>query len=214
MRNKLLAIDLSSTCTGYSLWDIESKSLLEYGFLKPSFKVPKVKGIPTLSYPQLQASKLAHFAEELVREIMQDESITYVAIEEINGSKNRLGQKTLDGLHWLLLDRMPKNLFGKVRYFDSDGKTGWRSAQGLKLQLSEQDKMLNKDTKAFNKKIAKGTKKKPVITQKTLAARLVNKLFNLSLDVDVNESDADIADAIGLGYFVLTKVMTNQVTEG
>jgi hypothetical protein len=196
------------------VWDLDGKTLLEYGCIKPSFKTSKKKGVTELIYPQLQALKLANFAEELVELISKYDfdTIQAIVIEEINGSKNRLGQKTLDGLHWLLLDRLPRSLLFKVKYCDSDGKTGWRSAQGLALQLSETDKAMNKDRKAFNKKLAKGQKKKPVITQKTLAARFVNSKFGLAFDVDARESDSDICDAIGLGYYIIHHVLQEKVS--
>lgn len=57
----------------------------------------------------------------------------------------------------------------------------------------------NKEARKLNKRIAKGTRKLPIIGPKHLAARYVNKKFKLNLDVDLNATDNDMADAIAMG---------------
>lgn len=206
--NLLLSLDLSTTCTGYALFDITTKELVAHGFIKPDFRNPIKRGIITYTYPRAQIYKL----RELVNQIMTDETlklkeVKYIVIEEVNRGISRLPQKTLDGYHFMLLNAMDDATLDKVRYVDSDGKCGWRSrGTGLSLQLSEQDKLLNKENKKINKKASRGHKV-PIITQKHLACRLVNKKFNLNLDVDARAEDSDMADAIGLGLYYVTKVL-------
>lgn len=198
----LLALDLSTTCTGFAVFDLETKELLRFGKIDPDFKNPKKKGIPKHGVTEAQVLKLRILSNQVIELI--DLSTTVIAIEQINRGKNRLGQKVLDGFHHVLLERMPYDEVRKVQFHDSDGADGWRSVNGLKLQLSQSDKEWNKKAKKLNKKLGKGQKKLDVITQKTLACKYVNKRYNLEL----NEKDgSDIADAIGLGTFVLEKVL-------
>lgn len=200
----LLSLDLSTTCTGWAKWDLATKRLLAFGILLPKVKPPR--GVK-LAYPQMQVLKLRNLSDQIVDLI--DGSVKKIVIEEINRGKNRLGQKVLDGLHWVLLDRMPWNFAEMVVYRDSDGSTGWRSAQGLGLQLSPADKMTNKERKKFNKKLGPREKKLPIISQKTLACRFVNKNYGLNLNVDKDSTDGDIADAIGLGHFYLHRCLND-----
>ncbi len=200
----LLSLDLSSTCTGWAKLDIESNKLLSFGSIYPSFKNPVTKKIPKYSYPQLHVLKLRELADQVIE--LLDDSIKVIAIEEINRGKSRIGQKVLDSFHAVLLERMPWEYTQKVIFYDSDGKDGWRSVNGLALQLSEFDKLSNKNAKKLNKKLGKGEKKLPIITQKTLAVRYVNKRYELTLK---EADDSDAADAIGLGTFVLDKVLVH-----
>lgn len=203
--NILLSLDLSTTCTGWAKFDLDSGELLAFGFIQPNFKNPVKKGIPQYSYPQGQALKLRTLADQIIE--LMEPNVTKIVIEEINSGKNRLGQKVLDGFHFMLLDRMPWDFVRQVSYFDSDGKDGWRSAYGLRLQLSSSDRSLNKDRKKMNKKLGKGQKKLPLITQKDLACKYVNKAYGLNLDCDKETTDGDVADAIGLGHFYLTRIV-------
>lgn len=200
----LLSLDLSTTCTGWAKFNLDTMELIAYGFIKPDFKNPKKKGIPLYTYPRAQVLKLRKLSKQVLELINHE--VELIVVEEINRGKNRLGQKVLDGFHFMLLDRIFVDALPRVLYFDSDGSDGWRSKAGLKLQLSDMDKIQNKERKKLNKKIAKGQKKLDIITQKTLACRYVNKTYGLKLNDDLNESDGDIADAIGLGHFFLTKV--------
>ena len=91
--------------------------------------------------------------------------------------------------------------FSTITYIDSDGLNGWRTF--LNLKLSAADKAINKEHKKLNKKLKKGSKKLPIINKKHLACRFVNKTYKLDLDVDLRETDGDIADSIGLGTVFL-----------
>jgi hypothetical protein len=196
---KLLSLDLSTSCTGYAVFDVKTQKLLEYGALKSS-----EKGISTKSYPERQLRKLIKMAED-IKEVIDRIDPDMILIEEVNPSKQRLGQKTLDGIHWILLltiiDRIKT-----VKYKDSDGNSGWRSDIGLKL--SPTDKLKNKQISEYNKQLKASRKKKKdiegklkdKINKKHLAVRWVNKKFNKNFDLDTDSTAGDICDAIGLGW--------------
>jgi len=186
----LLSIDLSTSCTGLSVFDIETKELKSHTFIKPS-----TKGLSKLKYPIKQLTKMMAYAKVL-QEYIDSINPDVIVIEEIAGSKQRMGQKTLDGMHWILLLHIEPHA-EKVHYYDVTGKSGWRT--DLKLKLSDADKAHNKEFRKLNKKLAKGTKKVPIIGPKHLAARYVNKHFGLNLDVDENPGDNDMADSIAMG---------------
>ena len=192
---KLLALDLSTTCTGWSIWDTNSKTLLEYGIIKAIWAKPK----PKKKY-ELQIAKLDSMTDQILDLIKGTKGLEIIAIEEINRGKNRFSQKILDGLHYVLLFKMDLETLDKVEYKDSDGIFGWRS--DLKLTLSEADKKYNKESRLRNKKLSRGNKL-PIITKKHLACRFVNRKFRTKFNVDKNKTDSDIVDSIGLGYAYL-----------
>lgn len=137
-----------------------------------------------------------------IRSLIENYKPTFVVIEEIAGSKNRISQKTLDGLHWIVLINNPE-ILDIVKYQDVTGLDGWRSHLGLKL--TEQDKLNNKEAKKLNKDLAPSSRL-PIYDTKDLAARHVNQNFGLSLDPQERDSDADIADSIAMGHaWLITK---------
>lgn len=190
MTSKLLSIDLSTTCTGFSTFNLETKELIDYCALKPS-----TKGLKGLVYPELTLVKMQNFALKL-RDYILEVDPSIIVIEEIAGSKNRMGQKTLDGMHWILLKAIPEYI-KRVHYYDVTGAKGWRTNLGLKL--TDADKATNKEYRKLNKNLEKGTKKLPIIGPKHLAARYVNYTYGTHFDVDANTSDNDIADSIAMG---------------
>ena len=203
----LLSLDLSTSATGWARFNIETGELLGFGVIEPDYKQPKTeKGIPKLAYPQLQLQKMRRLCNQMMV-LFADDNIEMIVIEEINRGISRIGQKVLDSFHFLLLNSLSHDHLMRVSYHDSDGAGGWRSAHGLKLQLSEVDKAQNKITRNINKKRKKGVGKLPVITQKHLACRWVNKRFGLDLDCDQRPTDGDKSDAIGLGMFVLIYIL-------
>ena len=203
--NLLLSLDYSTTCTGWSIFDIENKKLLFYGIIKP-----KVLLLSKMKYPKKQLEVCKSIAEQLWQLILKYNP-DRIVMEEINRHKSRLSGKTLDGGHYIFYYKIQKEL-AKVTMMDSDGKTGWRTR--LQLFMSDADKLHNKEAKKLNKKLLKGTKKIPKITKKHLAARFVNSHYCTSFDVDAQVSDADISDSIGLGhaflYYVLPTLSTVQ----
>ena len=196
---KLLALDLSTVSSGYAIWNMETKKLLKYDVIKPN--IPRPKSIIERSSLTHKLNKLKSIAAQ-IKVLIEAAKVDVIVIEEINRGKNRLGQKTLDGFHYIVQMTIQDHLH-KVGYIDSDGPTGWRTT--LNLRLSPNDKTLNKSARAFNKKRIKGIKKQPLVTKKTLAANYVNKAYKTQFDVDKQASDSDICDAIGLGHaFLLT----------
>lgn len=191
----LLSLDLSTTATGWALWELKHKALNRYGVFRP-----KVKGISKLSYPKAQLAKMRNMTLQIVELVEATPQIKRIVIEEVNLGKNRISQKTLDGLHYILVDRLGDKV-DLVFYKDSDGPKGWRT--NLDLKLSENDKKLNKMRRVQNKKHAKGDKKAHIINRKDLACRFVNKTYGLKLDASQKSTDGDLADAIGLGHAIL-----------
>lgn len=192
MENKvLLSLDLSTTCTGWSVFDIKTKVLITYGTLKPS-----TKGISKLVYPKQQLTKMIDLSFQ-IKALIENYKPEHIVIEEIAGSRQRLGQKVLDGLHWVLLIHIQEYI-DIVNYYDVTGENGWRT--NLSLKLSDADKLANKEAKKLNPTLGKGVTKLPIYDAKDLAARFANKLFKLSLDPQVNQFDSDIADSICMGF--------------
>jgi len=202
----LLSLDLSTTSTGYAVFDLSKptlkEALIECGAFKPS-----VPGITKLTYPKGALKKcqdLARIIMDIIIKVQPDK----IVIEEINSGKNRLGQKVLDGLHFILLDRIEAQI-PIIQFMDSDGNTGWRSKACLKLILSKNDKTTNTRRRKRNKEARAAAKKNgkriangillPIITKKHKAAEFVNSLYGTTLDVDMTSNHADIGDAIGLG---------------
>jgi len=189
MKKTLLSLDMSTTCTGWALFDIESKELLAYDKLKPS-----VKGGSKMTYPRAQLERMKSIAEQILG-LVESYKPHGIVIEEITGSKQRLGQKTLDGLHFIVAYYLQEYL-DIVSYYDVTGLNGWRTH--LNLRLSDADKASNKESKKLNKKLPP-RQKLPIIGPKHLACRHANRRFGMNLDVEVTKTDADIADALCLG---------------
>ncbi len=190
----LLSLDLSTTCTGWSTFDLDSKKLVSYGYLKPS---TKVNGTPISKekYPMQQLLKMQDLSCKILNLIEQHKP-THIVIEEIAGSKNRLGQKVLDGFHFILLTYIQKYI-PIIEYYDVSGKDGWRTHLGFRL--TEADKQNNKENRKLNNQLAKGTRKLPIIDNKDLACRHVNAKYGLMLDAQTSQSDTDLADSVSMG---------------
>lgn len=201
----LLSIDLSTTCTGYALFDKDSEKLLEHDIIRP-----KVKGVTKFQYPNRQLRIMIDVSQKIVEMIKSQPQLPEtIVIEEIAGSKNRIGQKTLDGVHWILMDALNDlELIDRVVYYDVTGKDGWR--YHLNIKLNEADKKNNKKNRKMNKELSKGTSKLPVVGWKHLACRYANEKYGLDLNVESNKFDGDRADAICMGDAYLTVVLPNQ----
>lgn len=195
-----LALDLSTTSTGWALFDATTGKPLAYGALVPRNLSRK--------QPPTASAKLGRMVD-LAREVgglVKQHNPSRLVIEEIAGSKNRLTQKVLDGFHYLvMLEIMP--WLDSAHFYDVSGLDGWRTH--LKLKLSEADKLNNKTAKKLNPKLPRG-QKLPEVTPKHLAAREVLRCLGISLDVDGKASDNDIADALAMGFayfrFILPKL--------
>jgi Holliday junction resolvasome RuvABC endonuclease subunit len=184
----LLSIDLSTNCTGWSLFQIDTCSLIEYGSIKGKSFKDTSQWRSTLKKLEYMASSILNLIEQYKPDL--------IVIEEIAGSKNRIGQKTLDMAHGILWKTIDKYL-DIVSYYDVSGSDGWRTHLGLKL--TEADKLANREAKKLNPQLGRGVSKMPVYTPKDLAARYANWRFGLALDVQLNQTDNDIADSISMG---------------
>lgn len=192
---KTLILDLSTSSTGYALFD--GKSLKAYGTVSPS----KIPGISKMTYPEKAYEKIVSVSDQ-IEVLVRDLSPDRIICEEVNRGINRISQKSLDALHFFVLDRLKKldpKWLSKIEYMDSNGKTGWRGKLGLKL--SAEDKKYNAKARRHNKK---SKLKQPIIDWKTLAQRWVNINLDTNFDVVNNNGDADICDAIALGCAALS----------
>lgn len=191
----LLSLDMSTTCTGWSIFDVEAKALISQGLIRPSTR----GGVAKMTYPKQQLTKMKDISAQILALINLHDPATIV-IEEIAGSKNRLGQKTLDGLHFIVALAIEPFL-DRVKYYDVTGSSGWRTH--LRLRLSDADKLANKEAKKLNKKLTPA-QRLPVYTPKHLACRHANARFNLALDCEIRETDGDLADSASMGDAFLT----------
>lgn len=199
---KLLALDLSTSVTGWAFF--EDGKLVDHGMI-----VPKVKGITKMLYPEKQLAKMRDISVKLFDLLMLKDP-DHIVIEEINRGISRIGQKSLDALHFLFIDEIDKmnvyeDFFSKLTYYDSNGKDGWRTH--LKMRLGKDDKEYNKMAREYNKKNAKKIKagaapRRDIVDWKNLAIRFVNENHKLDLDKKVKGS-GDIADAICMGHAFL-----------
>lgn len=209
----ILSIDYSTSSTGYAVFDTEKplkNSLKLYGVIKP-----KVEGITKLTYPKgtlLKSISQAIQLKDLIANIKPDK----IVMEEVNSGVSRLGQKALDGGHFIFY-YFNQDSLNILHMIDSDGSSGWRSKACLNLTLSKNDKTSNNRRRARNKaarEAAKKAKKRiengvllPIINKKHKAAEFVNSLFGTDFDVDKVNNHADIADSIGLGVAFIVFVL-------
>ena len=87
--------------------------------------------------------------QKLITELAPEQLV----IEEVNRGISRIGQKSLDALHFFVLFELRKcfpNLLDSLAYLDSNGTTGWRTV--LKMKLSDADKKHNLQARKNNKK--------------------------------------------------------------
>lgn len=186
----LLSLDLSTTCCGWSVFEIETRKLVTYGILKPS-----TKGLYKMEYPKQQLTKMIDLSFKLLS-LIENYKPHRIVVEEITGSRQRLGQKVLDGIHWLFLYHAQK-FIDIISYYDVSGIDGWRTNLGLRL--TEADKLNNKESKKINKLLARGSRPLHIVDAKDLACRYVNSIYGLNLNAEVNQYDSDVADSVSMG---------------
>lgn len=205
MSKLLLSLDLSTTSTGWSIFNMETGKLLEYDNLKPNMK----GGVAKLVYPRQQLTKMVDLAIQ-IKSIVDNYKPTTIVIEEIAGSRQRLGQKVLDGLHWVVLMYL-QDVLDVVVYYDVTGPNGWRHHLGLRL--TEIDKLRNKEAKKLNPKLDSKSRL-PIVDAKDLAARYVNEVYGLELDPQTKKTDSDIGDSIAMGSAYLKIRCPNSKNHG
>lgn len=194
----ILSLDLSTTCTGWAIFQKDNKALVDYGKIKPA-----TKGLSKLEYPIKQLTKMIDISQQILAILKARPNITRIVIEEVNRHKSRLSGKTLDGLHWILLLLMEEKHRKTVKFVDSDGANGWRTQ--LNLRLSDRDKKHNAEASKLNKRIKKSSEKIKKINAKHLSCRFANEKYGLKLNVDLDSTDGDVADSIGLGHSYLNR---------
>ena len=177
---KVLALDLSTTSTGWALF--EGKELAKYGIVEPE----KPKGFTKLKYPKKQLVRIMSIATQ-VHEIVQKYNPDKIVIEEINRGINRIGQKSLDALHFFVLFYIEATQgLDNIKFIDSNGKKGWRTI----LKLSIKDKYKGKSVSERWKKVAED---------------FVNGRYKTNFSVWLRKEEADLCDAICLGHCYLWK---------
>ena len=200
---KVLSLDLSTSCTGFAIFNTEEKHML----LTSGIIEPDNKGLAKLEYPEKQLIRMQRLSENILI-LIESQKPDLIVIEEITGSgvSSRLSQKTLDGFHYVLLGKIQAHI-KKVKYIDVSGPYGWRFF--LNIRLADQDKILNKERKVLNKKLHKGMKKLPIISWKHLSVRYVNSKLDLKhkYDVDVDVTAGDECDAICIGQAYIKHVL-------
>lgn len=145
-------------------------------------------------YPKQQLTKMIDLSFQ-IRSVIQNYAPTRIVIEEIAGSKQRLRQKVLDGLHWVLLMHI-QEFIDIIEYYDVTGSDGWRTHLGLRL--SENDKLANKEAKKLNPTLATSSRL-PIYDAKDLACRYANETYGLALDPQTNQYDSDVGDSVSMG---------------
>lgn len=182
----LLTLDLSTKSTGYALF-VDGK-LSETGTITPG----KIKGISKMVYPESAYERNIRVAEQVTELYLKHEP-DVVYIEEINRGINRIAQKSLDGLHFLVLDRLKsakEDILTKIHFIDSNGASGWRG-------------VLDISTKPY-----KGIKKSRSEKWKKAAEEYVNEALGTDYDVWEHPEQADECDAVAIGLAVLKKGLT------
>lgn len=187
--NILLSLDLSTSCVGWSVFNMDTEELVTYGTLRPKFP-----GMSKMIYPRQQLMKMIDLSYK-IKSVIDNFKPTKIVIEEIAGSRQRLGQKVLDGLHWILLYHI-QDLLDIIEFYDVTGNNSWRYDLGMKL--GEQDKIYNKEAKKLNKQIG-NTTKIHVYNWKDLSCRYANATYGLGLDPIQNDTDGDIGDSVAMG---------------
>lgn len=197
----LLGLDLSTSATGWCLFNIKTKKLLKYGVLKATAR--GLLPYAPLHKKLIRLERMARQVDELIKTFEDVHTPDFIVIEEITGSKNRIGQKLLDGQHWILLQQLHNYLrLNLIFYYDVSGAVGWRT--DLKLKLTVTDKIKNKQSRQINKIHRKDQIKIKIIGYKHLSCRFVSKKFSLNLDCDIKTTDGDIADSIAMTYAFIT----------
>lgn len=180
---KLLSLDLSTSNSGFAVFDVKKKKLIRSGQLRA-----KIKGISKMRYPENAFHKCLHISAQ-IGDLVAEEKPDIIVIEEVNRGINRIAQKSLDALHFFVLQAcFSEDLFPKLQYVDSNGAKGWRGQLGITIKKKYPH--------------LKGASAK----WKKAAEEFVNKKFKKNFDVENNKRDADEVDAICVGWSVCSKL--------
>lgn len=190
---KLLSLDISTSCSGWSLFDIATGTLIEHGILEPQMP----KGYSKMVYPEKALHATMSMSQQL-HDLVLSKLPQEIVIEEVNRGISRIGQKSLDAIHFMFLEKLFRTEPSYIKlthYLDSNGTDGWRPTLGIRLSIL--DKEANK---AIKIRIKKFKSKESVVNWKTLSVRWVMANYHLPLKTDNDPgTDGDIADSIALG---------------
>jgi hypothetical protein len=190
---KVMALDLSSSCIGYAVLD--DKQIASYGSVTHDKKSILDYG----DYPFCYLTALEAMANKIDL-VIGVERPGMIVIEETNKSRARYSQKALEMLHLLVLQRLQVRGFTSqnVKYIDT---SSWRKTLGIILS-KEQKRQNSRLSRAKSKAKQHGFKldKKALgiagrINKKHVAVKYVNEHYGFGFKM----KDNDIADAICLG---------------
>jgi len=180
-KKTLLSLDLSTTTVGWAFFNQKTEELLEYGEFKSS-----TKGFAKLNKTHKKMCVMERLAADVL-EKTEELNPDLIVVEQITQSRNRLGQKTLDGFHFCvqtaLLPWVAEDRYCFIEVID------WRRILGLKL---------SKEDKKQNRKFRRRGSKSEIINWKTLSVRFVKNYFGILVK-------HDCADAISVGLAYLKR---------
>lgn len=120
---KILALDLSTKSTGYTIFNSDG-TIDSYGVLKPT----SYPGHTLDRYPS-KSVKMACSLAEQINQLVAAHKPVKILIEEVNpGKGSMLGTKSLCGLHFIILAEIVWCI-DKVQFVTS---SEWRSTLGIK----------------------------------------------------------------------------------
>jgi len=192
----ILALDISSRCTGWAVYDGISQTLTDYGAISNYSKCNQ-------KYPFNYLERAEYMAKSILQLIVKIRPSTLI-IEETNQSKSRYTQKLLEFVHCLSLYKINVVFSGSVYYVNT---STWRNKLNVELTKSSKDnnkklsklKQQSKVNGRIDRKRLIQLKKqagiKGKVTKKHVAIDMVNQQFKLNL----KQKDNDIAEAILLG---------------
>ena len=105
----IMSLDLSTSNSGYAVFDSKKQKLIKSGQVRP-----RIRGLSKMRYPENAFHKCLSVAAQLgdlVEEIKPD----LIVIEEVNRGINRIAQKSLDALHFFVIQGCYyEDLFTKI----------------------------------------------------------------------------------------------------
>ena len=188
-----LALDISSTCTGWALLegppDGAVLNLVSYGSIEGNGT--KNEHPYPWSYVEA-AGRMAQQLVDLVCKCRAEGGVDEIVVEETNKARQRFSQKILEFIHCTFLNKAQAGALPPVVYIST---SDWRRACGVAL---------TKEDRANNVKLRRGKSRGVPKSEigisgkfdlKKAAIRWVNGAYGLAL----RPKDEDIAEAIALG---------------
>ena len=195
---RILSLDMSTKTGWASAISSDSGIKLEdYGVLEQIHQ-------PEGNYPSNYV-RWAYMVYEEVRKLIERIKPDTIVIEETSkGSKNALSQKVLEWLHFLVAQWITNHEMKTVYLMTGE----WRREIGC--QMSEEEKLKNKEVRAYKKAYEKKHGKKTTVAydingkrigltgKKHVNVRRANEIFGDQLKEPLRRKSEDEADALGL----------------